>query len=234
MLHYTCHIDCRLRTIRPLKVTSSQERKSENNADSGIESESENFVEMIGRRPVMAIAFDDMEMTVQEPRVLPDKLSSKSAWDIDSNAPSLVTAWAFVCMSTWCPGLIWAVCRIKCLLRLSNAVQCINRNGQASRECSNVAQSPWVLCLRAFRWRSFLNLTCQMAQATGTSIAAEWIEHRMIVCPNSLANRLNAGNLDKDCPDLYDNTLYKRKGQTNAKATPQAVNSIRLDCRISI
>ena len=99
MLHYTCQIDCRVRTVPNLVVSfpkSSRKpiHESESHPEGRLETEDcESLVEVIGKRPIMAIAFDEMEMTVQEPTiVIGQKRSLDQQWLISSDAPSLVSS----------------------------------------------------------------------------------------------------------------------------------------------
>ena len=92
MLHYTCHIDCRLRAMKPLQVGSKGTNITLENGMDDQDGVADSLVEVIGRRPVMAIAFDDMEMTVQEPQLIPPKLGAQSRWDLQSGLPSLVAS----------------------------------------------------------------------------------------------------------------------------------------------
>lgn len=90
MLHYTCQLDCRLRTVKPLRVSSPHDSSSDATAQG--RDQTDVLVEMIGRRPVLTIAFDDMEMTVEQPRMLPEALSQENKWEIGAKSPSLLAA----------------------------------------------------------------------------------------------------------------------------------------------
>lgn len=71
MLRYACHLSTNVRPIKPLKVNFYGKR----GAKSEGMSHPEDMQSILGGRPVMALAFDRMEMVVHEPLPVIEKLN---------------------------------------------------------------------------------------------------------------------------------------------------------------
>lgn len=83
MLQYACHLATNVRLVQPLAISFDRSHETNSEARNG---SLEELRGVMGGRPVLALAFDKMEMIVHQPLPVPEKLPSVM-WQVQETDP---------------------------------------------------------------------------------------------------------------------------------------------------